>query len=101
MNAAAAQLTPTDTHRLAVLHHHLGESPNTKVNPLRNAAEFGAFCVKHDITHAFVGHWHEPVDACEIHGVTRLRVGRSTKPPFTIGLLDLGDRTFTRLTDAG
>lgn len=92
--AMERNLRDDDDVRLAVVHHHLEPSPDEKVNPLQNAAELGAWCAKHRVTHVFVGHWHETAAPAEVHGVTRLRIGRSTKAPYPFGVLDLDDRSY-------
>ena len=76
-------------HQVAVVHHHLQPSPNTHVDPLCNADEFVAWCVQHQVSHVFVGHWHYTAFSCDIGGVVRLRVGRSTAYPYPLGVLDL------------
>lgn len=75
--------------RLAVVHHHLEPSPEAQVEPLLNAAEFGAWCTTHQVEHVFVGHLHRTAKPARVHDVMRYRIGRSTKPPYPLGILDL------------
>ena len=80
--------------RLAVVHHHLEPSPEAQVNALQNADEFVRWCAGHGVSYVFVGHLHETAEPANLSGVTRLRVGRSTKAPYPIGLLDLATGAF-------
>lgn len=85
---------PGELH-LAVVHHHLEPTPDEQVNALHNAAEFCAWCVRHDVRHVFVGHLHRTAESTNIDGVMRHRIGRSTKPPYPFGVFDLDEETYT------
>lgn len=90
-------------HRVAVVHHFLYHEPNRyDLQPLQNTDDLLEWCVGHEVGHLFVGHLHTPTEPRTERGVTRHRVGRSTKPPFAGALVDLGsgDVRQLRLTGA-
>jgi 3',5'-cyclic AMP phosphodiesterase CpdA len=95
--AVTAQLGSTD-HRVAVVHHFLFWEPNRfDLQPLQDTDALLDWCDDHDVRHVFVGHLHTPAAPKTVRGVTRHRVGRSTKEPFTGALVDLTDGAVQRI----
>lgn len=92
-------------HRVAVVHHFLFWQPNRyDLQPLRDTARLLQWCSAHDVGHVFAGHLHTPAEPRTVDGVTRHRVGRSTKSPWAGAIVDLDESHERRIQlriDAG
>lgn len=100
LDQMASLLRPADELRLAVVHHHLDDEPHPHVNPLRNSGLFVDWCRDHGVYAVFVGHLHRTAEPCDLDGLLRLRVGRTTKAPCPAAVLDLAAGDYLVFTDS-
>lgn len=85
----AALLRDDDGPRVAIVHHHLEDEPDAKVRPMLDADRFVEWCATHRVALVFVGHLHRTAPPSTRAGLTRLRVGKSTRAPYPAAIVDL------------